>query len=177
MDAPIEVHPGIFIAENFLSQEEVALILNYCSTLTTEDWNKRGDESPNISSIGLSSAVLDRLRTLFDPSEYIVRNANRIQRREPGEHDVVHYAHLREDDRCLMSCLIIVNDDYEGGELDFVNQEFVVKPKSGSIIYFSPTEDHAFNIRAINEGSFRYAIPEDIFVIEPDQPTLEPINS
>ena len=177
MDAPVEVHPGIYIAENFLSQEEVALVLAHCATLTEEDWDKRGEDSPNVNGLGLSSAILERLYSLFDPAEYVVRNSNRIQRREPGEHDVVHYAHLREDERCLASCLIIVNDDYEGGELDFVNQEFVVKPKSGSIIYFSPTEDHGYNIRTINEGTFRYAIPEDIFVIEPDQPPLDPIYS
>jgi Rps23 Pro-64 3,4-dihydroxylase Tpa1-like proline 4-hydroxylase len=39
-----------------------------------------------------------------------------------------------------ISAVLYLNDDYEGGELNFVNQKIKIKPKAGTIVLFPSTE-------------------------------------
>lgn len=177
MDASVEVHPGIFVRENFLTPEEVNAIMEMCSTTTDADWFQRGRDGVGIETLGLASVVRDRLYEIFDPEQYVVRSFSKLQRREPGEHNALLWARKHEDERCYMSVLVIINDNYEGGEIDFVDQEFVVRPNSGEIIIFPPTEEFKYNIRPIADGGpYRYALPENIFHLEPDQGTRNPLH-
>jgi hypothetical protein len=177
MDASVEVHPGIFIRENFLTPEEVNAIMEMCSTKTDADWFKRGRDGVTIESLGLVSVVRERLEDLFDPELYIIRSFSQIQRREAGEHDALLWARKHEDERCYMSVLIIINDNYEGGEINFVDQEFEIRPKAGEIIIFPPTEEYKYNIKPIADGGpFRYVLPENIFHVEPDQGPRRPVT-
>lgn len=179
MDAPTQIHPEIYLAKNFLSSQEMAAIKEYSDSLSRADWELKGDDAPSLSTIALSSTVLGKLQEVFSTEEYVVRNFNKIQRRRVREenHGITHYARKLEGIRCVVSSLIVVNDDYEGGELVFVNQNnFTVKPEAGSIIYFPPTEEFAYLVNKITSGSSRYVIPEDIYIVEPDFPELTPLS-
>lgn len=176
MDAPVEVHPGIFIRENFLLPEEVDAIMAICNATSDEDWLLRSRDGIGIEELGLASVIRERLYEIFDPELYVVRSFSKLQRREPGWHNALHWARKHEDERCYMSVLIIINDDYEGGDIDFVDQNFKIRPNSGDIIIFPPTEDYKYKIDSIAEGGpFRYVLPENIFHVEPDQPPRVPL--
>lgn len=171
MDAPVEIHSGIFLVENFLSQEERDAIVTLCEAITDEEWDKRLRSAFGIDDLPFAADLKERLYEVFDDTQYVVRGFNKIQRREPGETTDIqpHYARKYEDERCVFGSSITVNDNYEGGELEFVNQNFTVKTPAGSLIYFPSTEDYAFRITYITTDVHRYAIPEQVYVVEPDQ--------
>lgn len=51
----------------------------------------------------------------------------------PGKYFKVHADHGPYY-ACTISAVVYLNDDYDGGELDFVRQGLVIKPKAGDII-------------------------------------------
>lgn len=58
----------------------------------------------------------------------------------------------------VLSSVMYLNDDYEGGEIEFVNSEVKIKPKAGSIIFFPSNFLYVHEVHPITSG-FRYAMP------------------
>lgn len=56
------------------------------------------------------------------------------------------------DNKTVLSGVIYLNDDYEGGELYFENQDIKIKPEAGSVIFFPSTEDFTHSSLIITEG-------------------------
>ena len=54
---------------------------------------------------------------------------------EPGKYFKIHGDH-GPFYTCTVSAVVYLNDDYEGGEIDFIRQELKVKPSIGDIILF-----------------------------------------
>lgn len=171
MDAPTQIHPGIFLVNNFLSQEEMDAIINLCEPISDEEWDMRLRSAFGIDDLPFAADLKDRLYEVFDENEYLVRSFNKIQRREPGDvsHIAPHYARKYEDERCIYGLTVTVNDNYEGGELHFVDQNFTVKPEAGSLIYFPATEDYKFSITSVTTDVHRYSIPEQVYLAEPSR--------
>jgi hypothetical protein len=170
MNAPIEIHPGIILVQNFLLQEEIDAIIELCESTPDEEWDKRLRSAFGIENLPFAAELKERMYEIFDENEYVVRSLNKIQRREPGDVSSIpaHYARQYEDERCVYGLTITINDDYEGGELEFVDQEFTIKPEAGSLIYFPATEEYKFKINSVTSDVHRYAIPEQIYVVEQD---------
>jgi hypothetical protein len=53
--------------------------------------------------------------------------------------------------------LLYLNDDYEGGELYFINQGIEIKPRRGSLIMFDPSAEYLHGVRKIKSGN-RYTL-------------------
>jgi predicted 2-oxoglutarate/Fe(II)-dependent dioxygenase YbiX len=60
--------------------------------------------------------------------------------------------------RPLMSAVLYLNDDYEGGELYFPLQEIKIKPEAGSIIVFPSVEPFFHESLPISKGE-KYMAP------------------
>ncbi len=55
------------------------------------------------------------------------------------------------------SAIFYVNDDYEGGEIDFPLKKFVYKPKANSFVVFPSTSEYLHGVREITKGT-RYTV-------------------
>lgn len=53
----------------------------------------------------------------------------------PGKYFKIHGDHGPYY-TCTISAVVYLNDDYEGGEIEFIRQGLVVKPKAGDIVMF-----------------------------------------
>jgi hypothetical protein len=58
----------------------------------------------------------------------------------------------------LMSAVIYLNDDYEGGELNFPEQGICIKPEAGSVIVFPSTKPFYHQSMPIKTG-IKYMVP------------------
>jgi len=57
----------------------------------------------------------------------------------------------------FLSCIIYLNDNYIGGELEFINFNLKLKMKSGSVIVFPSNFAHAHTAHPVTSGT-KYAI-------------------
>lgn len=73
-----------------------------------------------------------------------------------GEFYVEHTDSFKEMPRAL-TCIIALNDDYEGGEISFFKRELTYKLKKGSIIMFPSSFMYPHEIQTITSGT-RYSI-------------------
>ena len=58
----------------------------------------------------------------------------------------------------VISVLIYLNDDYEGGNINFPNSKISMKPKAGSIIFFPSNYIYVHSIDEVKSG-YRYVLP------------------
>lgn len=52
-----------------------------------------------------------------------------------------------------VSAILSINDDYEGGEISFVNFDFSIKPKSGTLIIFPSNYAYAYMENIVTNGT------------------------
>lgn len=58
----------------------------------------------------------------------------------------------------VLSSVMYLNDDYSGGEIEFINSGVKIKPEAGSIIFFPSNFLYVHEVHPITDG-FRYSMP------------------
>ena len=77
---------------------------------------------------------------------------------EPGEKYVMHYDDgSKHVSNRVTSCVIYLNDDYEGGEIEFCNFDIKVKPVKNSMVLFPSNYPYMHTAHQVHSGT-RYAI-------------------
>jgi hypothetical protein len=105
----------------------------------------------------LISSTVKNYRKLFKIEQEIkdIRKY-RLLRYSVGEKYDRHYDGGTESGRSI-SVLIYLNDDYEGGEIEFPNFEIKIKPKAGMMILFPSNYAYAHIAHPVKSGE-KYAI-------------------
>ena len=75
---------------------------------------------------------------------------------ETGGFYVEHVDHAPDHVRTV-SCSIILNDDYEGGEFSFFGKEHIIKASKGDVIMFPSNFVYRHEVLPVTKGT-RYAI-------------------
>lgn len=58
----------------------------------------------------------------------------------------------------VLSTVTYLNDDYSGGEIEFVHSNKLIKPEAGSIIFFPSNFLYVHEVKAVTSGT-RYSMP------------------
>jgi len=58
----------------------------------------------------------------------------------------------------VLSVLLYLNDDYEGGEIEFRHSDIKFKPKAGSVLFFPSNFLYVHEVYPVTKG-LRYALP------------------
>ena len=119
-------------------------------------------EQTNISS-QLFGALEDTLKH-YSTEIYPFAEKN-IKSREPEMHllryDKAGYLPAHQDQGVssrVLSVLLYLNDDYEGGELCFPQSNIKMKPMPGSVIFFPSNFLYVHEVMPVTNGT-RYALP------------------
>jgi len=81
-------------------------------------------------------------------SENISKDTFLLREYLPGSDMLAHpdaYSYVKKDDvqaRPLFTIILYLNEDYEGGEINFINDGLKIKPKSGSGVMFPSEKVH-----------------------------------
>lgn len=106
---------------------------------------------------GIFSEALSEYRKIY---EYVDINESEtyslLRYKAPSGEYKAHVDRGSSNHRCL-SGLFYLNDDYEGGELHFPRQDYSIKPKQGSLIFFPSVHTHLHASLPIREGT-KYAV-------------------
>jgi hypothetical protein len=63
-----------------------------------------------------------------------------------------HTDSFGDDNSPTLSSVMYLNDDYEGGEIEFKNQNLCIKPKAGSLVIFPSTPPYYHQSKKIVSG-------------------------
>lgn len=91
---------------------------------------------------------------IYEPA-FFVEGFN-LLRYEGGEEYHAHYDGATSSHRAI-SPILYLNDDYTGGELEFVNFDLTIKPKAGSMYIFPSNYAYAHIAHPVKTGT-KYAI-------------------
>jgi hypothetical protein len=176
------VHKEIVVYKNFLTNEEIHLIMKECLSSLQSDWH--GIESEKIYSLIKNNSNLtkkfDRHVEKWDKTKYQIKNndfLNGIKNKidsicENGyiasddykivnkfsdgrDMDVHHDAVL--DSSIKFGAVIYLNDNYQGGEIFYPELDFKYKPSAGDLIIHPAKDEYKHGVNKVFNGN-RYSI-------------------
>jgi Rps23 Pro-64 3,4-dihydroxylase Tpa1-like proline 4-hydroxylase len=149
---------NIQYTEDILSQEEHATILNYVKT--SESWETQPWVAKMIRPNNLPKDIVEILEKIFelvykkskniykvdiDPYKKYSLNCTKF---EKGFHLQPHIDTL-SDESLHIASVYYINDDYTGGEINFINHNLKIKPKANSLIIFPGNENYVHEVLEI----------------------------
>jgi Rps23 Pro-64 3,4-dihydroxylase Tpa1-like proline 4-hydroxylase len=91
--------------------------------------------------------------------EYVEPQPISISKYKTGSFMGCHVDDYEQNDTApLMSAVLYLNDDYEGGELSFPDQKVLIKPLAGSIVVFPSVEPFYHQSMPVLSGT-KYMVP------------------
>lgn len=156
----------VFYIENILSEQDLSILDVYCRE--QESWVSKNIGSNhwenNVKSgIDATNQVVDKLIDIIekyiDNDEYRVsinKNLSRFTYKENEELAMV-YHHDNTDPHTKCGLVFYINDDYEGGEIHYINKDILFKPIKNSIIVHPSDEDYTHGVKSVKSGE-RYMI-------------------
>jgi hypothetical protein len=120
------------------------------STCHPQDPIRISTESVNIS---IDSAV-ERFRKKYGIAEVFAESTN-LLRYEEGGHFIEHVDHNKNLPR-VISASMFLNDNFDGGELEFKEFGLTIKPEAGKIIVFYSTQPYTHKVNVVECG-IRYS--------------------
>lgn len=167
---------SIYLYENFLSKKEILKINKKLNKVKENKWNVMWDVNWKVPSISpktkLTHKIAKRLKKITDG--YIVHGNEVFSRLTIGigwpEHsDNSEFQEIRKSSENLKvgdpykfvhntqyGVVVYINDNYEGGEIYYVNQNVIYKPKAGDLIIHSSEEKCKHGVKEVISGA-RYA--------------------
>ncbi|MDR2237273.1 MAG: 2OG-Fe(II) oxygenase [Chryseobacterium sp.] len=150
-----ELHPQIFLIENFLSDKECEEYITLSESKVFEEAKitmhgqqlmskgVRNNDRQMIFDLELAEKLFTRASDFLPKTHgnYRIHDFNemfRIYRYTPGQRFKMHPdgSYIRnENEKSFYTFMIYLNDDFEGGETEFESL-FTVAPKKGSALFF-----------------------------------------
>lgn len=158
------IEENIIVVKNFIKEEEISGILNFCKSSTEEDWQKAdsdngynkgpGWQGRNILyDFSVTNSIKDRCNNLlFD--KYDIVGFGMLHRMLPGIGMAAHH-----DDpfgKVAYGIVAYFNNDYEGGILRYVNQNIEYRPSAGDMIIHKAQSDYTHEVTPVISGARYY---------------------
>ena len=153
---------NVKIFNNYLSKEECANIVEIIKETETSNNRPLQDNALSLiyyDSLALPEKYIPGVHSLLE-KEYGVKVKPRHSRFAEWRHNrsqTIPIDDMGSKDSNHMAGWVYLNDDYEGGEISFMNQDISFKPKTGDLIMFPGNMHYWYNVRPAN-GS-RYIMP------------------
>lgn len=135
--------------------------LRSCTTIAVsrQDVIDRNKETRSALSLGLYKAVGFAIQQYLNahPLAQITKdNGYELLRYQTGQFFVQHIDSSEKHNRSI-SCSLVVNDEYEGGEFAFFDRETVIKIPKGAAILFPSNFMFPHEIMPVTSGT-RYSV-------------------
>jgi hypothetical protein len=168
---------NIVVIENFINQEDLDIIQNFCSTLNNfkdipnDNWDNRVCDNSILSQI--SPQVNDILKKYQSKHKKVIEDFFNVELKDnvpsiviwrEGDGQTPHADKEQIDGSPNpypendIASLFYLNEDYEGGEIYFPIQDIKVKPKAGSAVFFPGDRFYQHGVTAVESGK-RFTCP------------------
>lgn len=150
----------IYVIPNFISQEDIDFCLNVLETKPKERWkynprvlvvqnNVLAAFYPVVKYAYLVTELIKEKFGIPQKELYCVNSELGTWTFEGGSgrhDDAANEGYLK------FSSILYLTEDYEGGELEFPDLDFVYKPKAGDLIFF-PSHGYLHEVRPVTSGN------------------------
>ena len=172
----------VFALENFLTDDECKKIINYLEFLVENNilkWNQISfyesyamgfwDEDPNLLLFGLEKDFFQKLKNKIKTvSEEVLgikltEVSYHAQKWTKGAFASFHSDNTDEHgnptafERSKFAVFLYLNENFEGGYLNFKNYDIHITPKTGMLAMFSGTFGNEHEVTMVKEGT-RYTV-------------------
>jgi predicted 2-oxoglutarate/Fe(II)-dependent dioxygenase YbiX len=168
---------NIVVIKNFINQEDLKTIQNFCSTLNNfkdipkDNWDNRVCDNAILSQI---SPEVDKILKKYQSNHKkiiedffnleLIDNVPSIVIWREGDIQPPHADKEQLDGspnlypKNDIASLFYLNDDYEGGEIYFPIQNLQIKPSAGSAVFFPGDRFYQHGVTAVESGK-RFTCP------------------
>lgn len=167
----IYLDDNIFYIENFIAEEEKNILLQEaCNKKTWKDpkiydeiWDSKIKIPQTINGKKILNIVQQRVKDLIDDENNIYIKTLVIQRIISNELEIGmndHYdsgGHSETDIYITKGCVIYLNEDFDGGELEYVYKNIKIKPKSKMLVVHPGTKEYTHKVLNVKNGT-RYML-------------------
>jgi hypothetical protein len=173
------IDKNIFLIKNFISESECDSIINVINKLSESDWNKfdvyQEDNGwkhrlYDHGIIQIEDGLKSRVEKIFSKMNNPYAIPYKIILRQfPGGKMIPH----ADDDyepatkltrKRLSAAIIYLNDDYSGGELNFVKKNIKIKPPARSLMLFETGDENIHEVKKVEGDIARYCLPSFVFI-------------
>lgn len=153
-----KIHEDIFEIEDFISEEENSLIMNFVSNLHQKSWQKDQDKQYfKISGNKIFHFLDDDIRTRVEKvfySEYEIQQFLAIYKYAENNK---HNRHTDDGtvEKVRYGVVVYLNDDFDGGEVFYPELNITYKPKARSMLVHKASTWH--EVLPVKQGN-RYVI-------------------
>ena len=170
-----ELTDNIFYVKGFLSAKELDIAKVLVDPLPETSWSLVNDGLPdswqnkfydhnNNELNGLIRQKIAKITESFPGLQVI--GYNRFLRQASGQNMDAHVDERNDVNNGSTreyAAVIYVNDDYEGGEIRYVNFDISVKPEAGSILIFKTGPEYLHEVLQVRGTKPRYCLPGFFF--------------
>jgi hypothetical protein len=175
----ILLESNIFVIENVISDSlcnELVELVN-TSPLTFKDLSKDGKNNAECYEFSLSDHLQDNKYKNYDnllvPIVYNCFDTVKKLRRDlkismdcgyslrkfyGKTHDHIDWIYEDKNESRVLTLIIFLNDNYEGGVFNFTSHNISYRLKKGSALLFPPYWTHPHNVTPVKNGHYRYTI-------------------
>lgn len=160
----------ISINENFLPDEMYRTLRQFAETTNIYDtnlhdsvWNQRvvhfSQTPEEIKSIGREyiKLVKEKIMTDFELETEVFTDVLCFNRWRIGDMQLPHADDENEYHWRKFGCVFYLNEEYTGGQIGFIRQDTMLKPKANTLVFFPGDAEFLHGVRPINNG-IRYTI-------------------
>lgn len=150
--------------KNFISKEECESILSLIKSSKTTDtgkdpqWDGRVYTTPQVivKLIPIVKKITKIIEDHYQISVELVTHGS-VVKWTKGEKMSAHVDDLGIENY-HMTGLIYLNDDYEGGDINFITHGLTIKPDAGDLVMFPGNLHYAHEVKEITSGE-RFTMP------------------
>jgi hypothetical protein len=173
------IDSNIFLIKNFLSDKDQKILLDMVSSLSEKDWqnfddyqsednwkNRLFDHGQNDIASDLKIRVEAIFASMLNPNAMPYKI---ILRQFPGGRMVPHAdddfePSTRLTKKRISAAIVYINDNYDGGDLHFINKKIKIKPPAKSLMLFETGDENLHEVEKIKGDIARYCLPSFVFV-------------
>lgn len=148
----------IKIINNFLSKEEINLLMSDCLDKNTK-WEYRDQlvkvYITNLNQHDIIKSITKKINTIFENKFYIqmIRHINKTTLETTWHR---HYDG-ESGKGTEYGVIIYLNDNFEGGELFYPKLNYTYKPKAGDLVIHPGSEEYTHEVNPLISGE-RYTL-------------------
>jgi 2OG-Fe(II) oxygenase superfamily len=180
-----EVSYGIYLIQNFITDEEHSYLINLCKTASESEWSRSYlsniskeveynygkeelkniinhvdefwiDKYLSIPDLELSFTLANRLAAFLSDFDFLsVRPFTHIQRQYAGV-ALAEHDDRGYDEKIKFASVLYLCEDFIGGELYFPNKNLNYRFPEKSLVIFKAGTEFTHGVREVGKGPTRY---------------------